>query len=102
MYVTHGPSSVDVGATPMNDGLARSFGMWFSVMRGNLHLVDLARLRRSYPAYYWASLKATIQDFDSTFPHPGSDDELLFFANVVDLHPGPSSQIYASYFRAEI
>ena len=38
--VMHGPSKVDVPGVPLTEGLARGFGVWFSVLRGAAKPLD--------------------------------------------------------------
>ena len=46
---------------PGTEGLVKSFGLWFSVLRGTLGLMDVIRLRNLQPAYCWVPLKSLIQ-----------------------------------------
>ena len=81
LFLTHGPSGLEVANVPMNTGLARSLGLWFTVLRGGLSFLDIVRLRT---AYQWPTAR-------SSAPLPQSDIPIATIATLTTPppHRGP-------------
>lgn len=90
LYLTHGPSGIEVSSVPATEPLIRSLGVWFSAARGSIPPLDLVRLQSVWGQYCWKSIKDLIQEYNATFPSPGTDAELLFVAALVDAHRWPA------------
>ena len=49
----HGPTLTEVPGVPLVGRVLRGFGLWFSVLRGNVRKPDLELLKSMHPEFLW-------------------------------------------------
>ena len=68
--VIHNLTGTEVSDVALTDDIASCFGLWFSVIRGQLGEADLNVLRSTYPGCLWQPLTGYRRPADQRFYEP--------------------------------